>query len=80
MTLLETILIIYILLSWFLTIMFITLPRRIINKVFFLFIIICPPLSIVYIGELIKEKTKKRKKTKEKENERCSSNQFQCKS
>ena len=64
MTLLETILIIYILLSWFLTIMFITLPRRIINKVFFLFIIICPPLSIVYIGQLIIKKNKGTKKDK----------------
>ena len=56
MTLLETILIIYILFSWFLTIMFVTLPKRIVNKVFLLFIIICPPLIIVFIGELIIKK------------------------
>ena len=61
MTTLEMILIIYILLNWFLTIMFVTLPKRVINKVFFLFIIICPPLIIGYIGELIKEKLNKRK-------------------
>lgn len=61
MTTLEWILIIYILLSWFLTIMFVTLPKRVINKVFFLFIIVCPPLIIGFIGELIKEKYDKRK-------------------
>ena len=66
-TLLETIFIIYILLNWFLTIMFVTLPKRVINKVFFLFIIICPPLIIGYIGELIKEKHNKRKNKKELE-------------
>lgn len=61
MTTLEMILIIYILLNWFLTIMFVTLPKRVINKVFFLFIIVCPPLIIGFIGELIKEKLNKRK-------------------
>lgn len=61
MTTLEMILIIYILLNWFLTIMFVTLPKRVINKVFFLFIIVCPPLIIGFIGELIKEKHDKRK-------------------
>ena len=69
MATLETILIIYILLNWFLTIMFVILPKRVINKVFFLFIIICPPLIIGVIGDLIKRKHDKRKKQKEKENE-----------
>ena len=64
MTTLEMILIIYILLNWFLTIMFVTLPKRVINKVFFLFIIVCPPLIIGFIGELIKEKYNKRKQDK----------------
>lgn len=70
MTRFETVLIIYILLNWFLTIMFVTLPKRVINKVFFLFIIVCPPLIIGFIGELIKEKHDKRKKKKEKEKEK----------
>lgn len=61
LTLLETILITYILLNWFLTIMFVTLPKRVINKVFFLFIIICPPLIIGVIGYLIKRKMKEKK-------------------
>ena len=65
MTTLETILIIYILLNWFLVIIFTFLPKRIINKVLFIFIIICPPLIIGFIGELIKEKHDKRKKQKE---------------
>ena len=65
LTLLETILIIYILLNWFLTIMFAILPKRVVNKVFFLFIIICPPLIIGFIGELIKRRHDKRKKRKE---------------
>jgi len=63
---LETILIIYILLSWFIMIMFAILPKRVIKKVFFLFIIVCPPLIIGFIGELIKEKHGKRKKKKSK--------------
>lgn len=65
MTTLEIILIIYILLNWFLGIMFVTLPKRVINKVFYLFIIICPPLIIGVIGELIKEKHNKRKEQNE---------------
>jgi len=64
LTLLETILINYILLNWFLTIMITILPRRVINKVFFLFIIICPPLIIGFIGELIKIEHDKRKNQK----------------
>ena len=59
---LETILIIYILLNWFLMIMFAILPKRVINKVVFLFIIICPPLIIGFIGELIKKNTTKGKR------------------
>ena len=70
MTTLEIILISYILLNWFLGIMFVILPKRIINKVFYLFIIICPPLIIVFIGQGIKEKHDKRKKQKEKKEER----------
>jgi len=66
MTTLEIILISYILLNWFLGIMFVVLPKKVIDKVFFVFIIICPPLIIVVIGELIKEKHDKRKKRKEK--------------
>ena len=65
MTTLETILIIYIWLNWFLIIIFTILPRRVIKKVFFLFIIICPPLIIGFIGKLIEEKHDKRKKQKE---------------
>lgn len=70
MTTLETILIIYILLSWLLTIIFTILPKRVLNKVLFLFIIVCPPLIIGFIGELIKEKHDKRKKAKEKKEKR----------
>ena len=69
MTTLETILIIYILLNWFLGIMFVVLPKRVIDKVFFIFIIICPPLIIVFIGVGIKEEHDKRKKAKEKKEE-----------
>lgn len=69
MTTLEIILISYILLSWFLIIMFAVLPKRITDKVFFIFIIICPPLIIVFIGEGIIEELNKRKKTKEKKGE-----------
>ncbi len=68
MTTLEIILISYILLNWFLGIMFVILPKRVINKVFYLFIIICPPLIIVFIGQGIKEEHDKRKE-KEKEKE-----------
>lgn len=70
MSILEIVLASYILLNWFLVIMFIVLPKRIINKVFFLFIIICPPLIIGVIGDLIKRKHDKRKEQKEElENE-----------
>lgn len=69
MTTLEIILIIYILLNWFLGIMFVILPKRVINKVFYLFIIICPPLIIVFIGQGIIEELNKRKKTKEQKEE-----------
>lgn len=69
MTTLETILIIYILLSWFLGIMIAILPTRVLIKVSFIFIIVCPPLIIIFIGELIKEKHDKRKKRKEKKEE-----------
>ena len=70
MTTLETILIIYILLNWFIMIMFAILPRRVTNKLYFLFIIVCPPIIIGVIGELIKEKHNKRKNKKEEiENE-----------
>lgn len=65
MTTLETILIIYISLNWFLIIMFVFLPYRVFRKVFFLSIIVCPPLIIGFIGEGIKEELNKRKKTKE---------------
>ena len=65
MTTLETILIIYILLNWFIMIMFAILPKRVTYKVSFIFIIICPPLIIGVIGELIKEKHNKRKEQKE---------------
>lgn len=69
MTTLEMILIIYILLNWFLLIMIGVLPKRVTDKVSFIFIIICPPLIIGVIGELIKETHNKRKKQKENENE-----------
>ncbi len=69
MTTLEIILISYILLSWFLMIMIVFLPVRILTKVSFIFIIVCPPLIIIFIGELIKEKHDKRKKRKEKKEE-----------
>lgn len=61
MTTLEIILIIYILLNWFIMLMFAILPKRFTDKVSFIFIIICPPLIIAVIGELIKEKHNKRK-------------------
>ncbi|MFA7030186.1 MAG: hypothetical protein WC179_07935 [Candidatus Cloacimonadaceae bacterium] len=64
MTTLETILIIYILLNWILIMIFTLLPKRVINKVIFLFIIICPPLIIGVIGDLIKRKHDKRRKLK----------------
>ena len=64
MTTLEMILIIYILLNWFLVIICAFLPKRIIKKVLFIFIIICPPLIIGFIGELIKGKHNKRRKLK----------------
>ena len=69
MTTLETILIIYVLLNWFIMIMFAILPKRVTDKVSFIFIIICPQLIIGVIGELIKEKHNKRKEQKENENE-----------
>ena len=65
MTALEIILISYILLNWFIMIMFVILPKRVTDKVSFIFIIICPPLIIGVIGELIKEKHNKRKEQKE---------------
>ena len=68
MTILEIILISYILLNWFLgiMIMFVTLPERVLTKVAFIFIIIiiCPPLIIAVIGDLIKEELNKRKEKK----------------
>lgn len=69
MTTLEIILIIYILLNWFLIIMFVILPNRVTDKASFIFIIICPPLIIGVIGELIKETYNKRKKTKGEKDE-----------
>lgn len=69
MTTLEIILISYILLSWFLIIMYAILPKRVADKVVFIFIIICPPLIIGVIGELIKEKTRQKEKKKEKKKE-----------
>ena len=69
LTLLETILIIYILLNWFLLMMFAILPKRVTDKMSFIFIIICPPLIIGVIGDLIgdliKRKHDKRKEQKE---------------
>ena len=65
MTTLETILIIYISLNWFLLTMIGVLPSRVITKVSFIFIIICPPLIIGVIVEGIKENHNKRKNTKE---------------
>jgi len=62
MTTLEIILISYILLNWFLMIMFAILPRRVINKVYVLLVIVCPPLGIGVIGELLREIHDKRKK------------------
>ncbi len=55
MTTLEIILISYILLNWFIMIMFAILPKRVTDKVSFIFIIICPPLIIGVLGELIKK-------------------------
>ena len=65
MTTLEIILISYILLNWFIMLMIAILPKRVTDKVSFIFIIICPPLIIGVIGELIKEKHNKRKEQKE---------------
>ena len=65
MTTLEIILISYILLSWFLMIMIAILPTRILTKVSFIFVIVCPPLIIGVIGDLIKRKHDKRKERKE---------------
>jgi len=65
MTTLEIILISYILLNWFLLIMAAILPKRVINKVSFIFIIVCPPLIIVVISELIKRKMKEKKEERE---------------
>jgi ACR3 family arsenite efflux pump ArsB len=70
MTTLEIILISYILLSWFLIIMYAILPKRVADKVVFIFIIICPPLIIGVIGDLIKRKHDKRKEKKEKKEEK----------
>ena len=67
MTTLEIILISYILLNWFLLIMVAILPKKVVNKVFYLFIIICPPLIIGVIGELIKRKMKEKKEERENE-------------
>jgi ACR3 family arsenite efflux pump ArsB len=67
MTTLETILIIYILLSWFLGIMIAILPTRVLIKVSFIFVIVCPPLIIGVIGELIKRKMKEKKEERENE-------------
>ncbi len=68
LTLLETILIIYILLNWLLMMMFAILPKRVANKVFLLLIIICPPLIIGVIGDLISNLiTRKMKEKKELE-------------
>ena len=69
MTTLEIILISYILLNWFLVIMIAVLPSGVIRKISFILIIICPPLIIGVIGELIKENRNKRKKTKEQKEE-----------
>ena len=67
MTTLETILIIYILLSWVLMMMFAILPKRFADKVSFIFIIICPPLIIGVIFDMIISSVKKRKNIKEEE-------------
>ena len=64
MTLLETLLILYILLNWILIMIFTLLPKRFVDKVFFLFIFICPPLIFGFIGDFIKEKHDKRRKLK----------------
>lgn len=61
------ILIIYILLNWFIMIMFAILPKRVTDKVSFIFFIICPPLIIGVIGELIKRKMKEKKEERENE-------------
>jgi len=65
MTTLEIILISYILLSWFLMIMIAILPPRVLTKVSFIFIIVCPPLIIGVIGDLIKRKMKEKKEERE---------------
>lgn len=61
MTTLEIILIIYILLNWFIMLMIAILPKRFTDKVSFIFIIICPPLIIAVIGDLIKREMKEKK-------------------
>lgn len=67
MTTLETILIIYISLNWFLIIMFVVLPKRVIDKVFFIFFLICPPLIIGVIGDLISNLITRKMKEKKEE-------------
>lgn len=67
MTTLEIILISYILLNWFLGIMIAILPTRVLIKVSFIFVIVCPPLIIGVIGELIKRKMKEKKEERENE-------------
>jgi uncharacterized membrane protein len=67
MTTLEIILISYILLIWFLMIMFVLLPRKVTNKLSFIFIIICPPLIIVFISEGITRTLNEKKKEKANE-------------
>jgi uncharacterized membrane protein len=67
MTTLEIILISYILLNWFLGTMIMILPVRILRKMSFIFVIICPPLIIAVIGELIKRKMKEKKEERENE-------------
>ena len=62
MTTLEMILIIYILLNWFLGIMVGVVPRRFIRTIYFILIIICPPLIIGFIVEGIIENHNKREK------------------
>ena len=67
MTTLETILIIYILLNWLLMMMFAILPKRVTDKVSFIFIIICPPLIIGVIGDLISNLITRKMKEKKEE-------------
>ena len=66
MTTLEMILIIYILLNWFLCIMVAVLPTRFIRITYFILVIICPPLGIGVIGELLRKIHDKREEQKEK--------------